>query len=192
MEHELHCPWVFWQEGSYEGPRPSTETTADEWVSRLAKIVEFATVEAFWRFFQNFAQEGDPGVSYNVFRKSIKPLWEDAANANGGGRWYFSLARPSVTTTTSKATEFRDKVHETWMYLILSVIGNAIDPADIVCGVILSFRRREMRYMVWTKKSNDTTLLALGRAIKKNLRHCPRMTYRKHADRRRTGAALYC
>ena len=72
------------------------------------------------------------------------------------------------------------------------LISNANDPADIVCGVIISFRRREMRYMVWTRKSNDTTLLALGRAIKKNLRHCPRMTYRKHADRRRTGAALYC
>jgi translation initiation factor 4E len=38
------------------------------------------------------ASELKPGTDYSLFKKGIRPMWEDVANKNGG-RWLVSLEK---------------------------------------------------------------------------------------------------
>ncbi len=189
--HPLADRWVLWKEGANDaGGRSSTGmSTADEWKRRLAQIIDVDTVETFWRVFNHLERVDalPPGVSYNFFRESVQPLWEDPANADGGGRWYFRIERPPKFTKA-----FGDQVHQTWLCVLMSLIGNKLDFSGLICGAVSSSRPREMRFMVWVRKGSSEQLLRLGTMLKKNLPFVDKMTYRVHTDRRRTGTALYC
>lgn len=188
LQHLLYTVWGLWREGGDQ--RPSVDTTADEWCTRLTLIVNLSSVEDFWRLFNNF----DPlidipiGVSLNFFKQDIKPLWEDPAN-NGGGRWYFNLEKPRHLADLD---EYNSKIQETWLYILLSLIGNTIDIHNLICGAVVSIRARETRFMIWTRKSDVSNIMELGKSLKQNLKHCTRLSYRKHSDRRRTNKAIYC
>ena len=188
LKHPLYTVWGLWREGGDQ--RPSIDTTADEWCTRLTLIVNLSSVEDFWRLFNNF----DPlnvipiGVSLNFFKQDIKPLWEDPAN-DGGGRWYFNLEKPRHPADLD---EYNSQAQETWLYILLSLIGNTIDRHDLICGAVVSIRARETRFMIWTRKSEVSRIIELGKLLKRNLKHCTRLSYRKHSDRRRTNKAIYC
>lgn len=66
--HLLHTIWILWREG---GNRPSAETTADEWCTRLTLVTQLNSVEGFWRLFNNFGLLSDfpIGMSLNFFKK---------------------------------------------------------------------------------------------------------------------------
>ena len=181
--HLLRTIWILWREG---GNRPSAETTADEWCTRLTLVAQLTSVEGFWRLFNNFELLSDfpIGMSLNFFKKDVKPLWEDPAN-EGGGRWYFGLEK-------SRLTQYNIQIQETWIYILLSLIGNTIDAHNLICGAVVSVRERETRFMIWTRKGEVSQIMDIGKALKKNLRYCTRLSYRKHSDRRRTTKALYC
>ena len=181
--HLLHTIWILWREG---GNRPSAETTADEWCTRLTLVTQLNSVEGFWRLFNNFELLSDfpIGMSLNFFKKDVKPLWEDPAN-DGGGRWYFGLEK-------SRLAQYNIQIQETWIYILLSLIGNTIDAHNLICGAVVSVRERETRFMIWTRKGEPTEIKHLGNLLKRNFKHCSRMSYRKHTDRRRTSKALYC
>ena len=188
QKHLLHAIWILWREGGNN--RPSAETTADEWCTRLTFVTKLTSVEEFWRFFNNF--EPLPtipiGMSLNFFQKDIKPLWEDPAN-DKGGRWYFGIEKSRIS---SKFVQYNLQIQETWLYIILSLIGNTIDADNLICGAVVSIRKQETRFMIWTRKGKLSQIMDIGKALKKNLKYCSRMSYRKHSDRRRTTKALYC
>ena len=183
-KHLLHTIWILWREGGNN--RPSAETTADEWCTRLTFVAKLTSVEGFWRLFNHFELLSDIpiGMSLNFFKKDIKPLWEDPAN-NEGGRWYFGIEK-------SRLAQYNSQIQDTWIYILLSLIGNTIDPHHLICGAVVSVRERETRFMIWTRKGELSQIMNIGKALKKNLRHCARLSYRKHSDRRRTTKALYC
>ena len=89
-------------------------------------------------------------------------------------------------------TQYNFKIQETWLYIILSLIGNTIDPANLICGAVVSIRARETRFMIWTRKGERSRIMEIGKLLEKNLKYCNRLSYRKHSDRRRTTKALYC
>ncbi len=188
LKHPLYTVWGLWREGGDQ--RPSIDTTADEWCTRLTLIVNLSSVEDFWRLFNNFDPLNDIpiGVSLNFFKQDIKPLWEDPAN-DGGGRWYFNLEKPRHPADLD---EYNSQAQETWLYILLSLIGNTIDRHDLICGAVVSIRARETRFMIWTRKSEVSRIIELGKLLKRNLKHCTRLSYRKHSDRRRTNKAIYC
>jgi len=188
LQHLLCTVWVLWREGGAQ--RPSVGTTADEWCTRLTLVVKLDSVEGFWRLFNNFEPLSDIpiGVSLNFFKQDVKPLWEDPAN-NGGGRWSFNLEKSRYST---ELNQYNSKIQETWLYILLSLSGNTIDPHNLICGAVVSIRTRETRFVVWTRKGEPTEIMDLGNLLKRNFKHCSRMSYRKHTDRRRTSKALYC
>jgi len=188
LQHLLYTVWILWREGGNK--RPSVGTTADEWCTRLTLVVKLSSVEGFWRLFNNFEPLSDIpiGVSLNFFKQNIKPLWEDPAN-DEGGRWYFNLEKSRYTTELS---QYNSKIQETWLYILLTLIGNTIDSHNLICGAVVSVRARETRFMIWTRKGDNSKIMELGQSLKKNLKHCTRLSYRKHSDRRRTSKALYC
>ena len=127
-------------------------------------------------------------MSLNFFKKNIKQLWEDSAN-DGGGRWYFRLEK---SRHPAECAQYNSQIQETWLYIILSLIGNTIDTDNLICGAVVSIRIRETRFMIWTRKGELLQIMDIGNALKKNLKYCTRLSYRKHSDRRRTTKALYC
>ena len=188
LQHLLYTIWILWREGGNQ--RPSVDTTADEWCTRLTLVVKLSSVEDFWRLFNNFDSLANIpiGVSLNFFKQDIKPLWEDPAN-DEGGRWYFTLEKSRSPTALD---EYNSKIQETWLYILLSLIGNTIDIHNLICGAVVSIRARETRFMIWTRKGDISKIMELGKSLKRNLKHCTRLSYRKHSDRRRTNKALYC
>lgn len=79
---------------------------------------------------------------YHLFKKGIRPEWEDPQNKHGG-KWYY---------------HFRDKraapIDNLWLHVMLAAIGETLerDPSDgEVMGVVVNVRKGFYRIGLWTK-----------------------------------------
>ena len=80
------CSWVLWFDaGQYAHKNQKKEMS---WEDSLQKIYTIETVEDFWAVINNIvnAQDIPPGSNYYMFKKGIKPAWEDTRNKEGG-KW---------------------------------------------------------------------------------------------------------
>merc|ERR1712194_627098 len=101
----------------------------------MAKLCEFATIEDFWRLWNNIPKPSaifydgrtkkkfkDRTVeSFSLFKKGVKPEWEDAANRTGA-EWFCRKTFPMP------------QLDSFWQDLVLGMVGETIDPADEICG----------------------------------------------------------
>lgn len=92
--HFLESEWVMWE---HRAPDKNSKSYEDN----MAKLCEFATVEDFWRLWNNIPKPSqifydgrskkkfkDRTVeSFSLFKKNVKPEWEDAANRTGA-EWF--------------------------------------------------------------------------------------------------------
>jgi translation initiation factor 4E len=121
----------------------------------------------------DLAQKSD----YHLFKKGIRPEWEDPQNKHGG-KWSFS---------------FKDKkqvnIDALWLHVMLAAIGETLeDEGDgEVMGVVVNVRRGFYRIGLWTRtvgmpdrkgganangKTNEQskeTLLKIGKRFKEAL-----------------------
>ncbi|GAA6059069.1 hypothetical protein JCM10212_002040 [Sporobolomyces blumeae] len=143
----------------------------EEWEEAVVKLGGFSSIESLHPFlahlvppsalpaslhssytlFQPNASEPAPApvnviCDYNIFRSSIAPAWEDAANV-GGGRWVLRL-RKGVA----------DRVWEEVVYALVGErIGGEDERAgDKINGVVLSVRKDEDILSLWVAPSNRT------------------------------------
>ena len=58
----------------------------------LHEVYSFNTIEDFWRMFHNIysVEEIMPNTDYMLFKKGIRPEWEDPHN-KAGGKWVVTL-----------------------------------------------------------------------------------------------------
>lgn len=100
--HPLHTQWTLWFD--YAAKR----TSASSWYANLKAIYTVESVEKFWGVFNNIVRGSDlpHGSNYHMFRRGVKPAWEDAANKRGG-KW--NLNFPSA---------MRDSLDEKWLYTV--------------------------------------------------------------------------
>lgn len=82
-KHPLRNQWTLWY---LDNDRNKS------WEEKQNEISTFDTVEDFWNLYNmiKYASELQPGNDYSLFKNNIRPMWEDAANANGG-RWTLSM-----------------------------------------------------------------------------------------------------
>ncbi|GAA5926958.1 eukaryotic translation initiation factor 4E [Sporobolomyces koalae] len=144
----------------------------EEWEEGVVKLGGFSSIESLHPFlahlvppsalpsslhtsFSIFSPEStEPApqpvnviCDYNIFRSSIAPAWEDAANV-GGGRWVLRL-RKGVA----------DRV---WEETVYALVGERIGDdenervGEKVNGVVLSVRKDEDILSVWVAPSNRT------------------------------------
>eukprot|EP00327_Prymnesium_parvum_P008521 CAMPEP_0182818768 /NCGR_PEP_ID=MMETSP0006_2-20121128/12208_1 /TAXON_ID=97485 /ORGANISM="Prymnesium parvum, Strain Texoma1" /LENGTH=193 /DNA_ID=CAMNT_0024945271 /DNA_START=206 /DNA_END=784 /DNA_ORIENTATION=+ len=152
--HFLETEWVLWE---HRAPDKSSKSYEDN----MEKLVEFATVEDFWNAWNHIPPPS--GIfydgktkkrfsnriveSFSLFKKGIKPEWEDPAN-RAGAEWF--CRRPF---TPAQLDEF-------WLNLALGVIGETIDPADEICGARLVDKSSNARCMyrleLWFRKKDET------------------------------------
>ena len=86
-------------------------------------------------------------ANYYLFKRGIRPAWEDEANADGG-KW-------SVQFPREKA---RDRIDRYWLDTMLAAIGETLetdmsdDPTnDLITGAIISTRPNFFRLAIWTR-----------------------------------------
>ena len=130
-EHPIKSTWVVWY-------RPPTSKYSDYEKSTIP-LVSFSTVEAFWSVYTHLKRPSTlPSVSdYHIFRKGIRPVWEDEENKRGG-KWIIRLKKGVA-----------DRY---WEDLLLIIVGDQFAEAgEEVCGAVLSVRSGEDVLSVWTR-----------------------------------------
>jgi translation initiation factor 4E len=130
-EHPLKYTWVVWY-------RPPTSKYSDYEKSTIA-LVSFSTVEAFWSVYSHLKRPSSlPSVSdYHIFKKGIRPVWEDQENRRGG--------KFIVRLKKGVADRY-------WEDLLLAIAGDQFAEAgEEVCGAVLSVRGGEDVLSVWTR-----------------------------------------
>jgi len=154
----------------------------ENYESNLQRIGTFGTVEDFWRLFNNVRKPGSLEVNANLhlFKKDIKPMWEDPINEKGG-KW----------TLTLKPTE-KSSLDQYWESLVLAMVGETLDPGDEVCGAVISRRTKQDRIALWNKNAGDRSLvITLGKKMKEMLAVPEKLKieYSLHMDALKSGAS---
>lgn len=130
-EHPLKSTWVIWY-------RPPTPKYSD-YEKSTVPLASISSVENFWTVYSHLKRPSLlPTVSdYHIFRKGVRPVWEDEANKRGG-KWVVRLKKGVA-----------DRY---WEDLLLAIIGDQFaEASDEVCGAVLSVRSGEDVLNVWTR-----------------------------------------
>jgi len=161
MLHPLENEWSFWYDKRQNASK-RTRGEKDQYESNLVVVGTFATVEDFWRYYNHMAKPSQlaNNANYHLFKKDIKPMWEDKANSNGG-KWIINL----------KPTQ-RDLLDIYWENVVLSLIGETLDGGNEITGAVCSRRKTADRIAIWNRTRNDEAfILSLGNGLKKNYRN---------------------
>ncbi|KAL3478380.1 translation initiation factor eIF 4e-like domain-containing protein [Aspergillus californicus] len=130
-EHPLRSTWIIWY-------RPPTPKYSD-YEKSTAPLASISSVESFWAIYSHLKHPSLlPTVSdYHIFKKGIRPVWEDEANKKGG-KWIMRLKKGVA-----------DRY---WEDLLLAMVGDQFaEASDEVCGAVLSVRSGEDVLSVWTR-----------------------------------------
>jgi hypothetical protein len=118
--------WEFWHDRqdrkkSPEPGQPQSEESADAYEDRLVKLLDISDVKHFWELHNNFDVRTVLKLrdSVHLFKKGVKPLWEDPRNVHGGA-WTFRVPK-------EQAPEF-------WMHICLLAIGERLQEAVVEPG----------------------------------------------------------
>lgn len=173
-KHSLHNAWTLWydsksgkpgEKGNKEQNKEQQAHDNADWEKNLVTISTVTTVEEFW-IMQNHVKKPssiDLSANYHFFKAGVKPMWEDPTNS-GGGKW-------SLTLTTKEDLFRLDAI---WEDLLLSIIGEYLDPGNELVGCVLGKRRNNVRIAIWTKNKDDTDgNMKIGQNIRKELRLAP-------------------
>lgn len=125
--HKLPCEWQFWV----------SKVSTSEY--EIESIASFATIEDFWSIYLQFPQiEELRRGGLSLFKKGIRPAWEDPQNAGG---------------QTARLTALRI-TKESWEHLVLAVIGGSLEAKVTgapLCGISVAWtpRLNSLRAEIW-------------------------------------------
>ncbi|MCA6491375.1 MAG: hypothetical protein IM572_01760 [Chitinophagaceae bacterium] len=151
--------------------KKSKDKQLEEFEDNLKTIGTFSTAEEFWGIYQHMKRPNSlpRGCEFFLFKKGIKPMWEDTANI-GGGRFYISMKKSLVT-------------NKIWEDLQIAFILTDAE-LDAINGVVLNVRTSEVFMSVWTKRITDEQIAKIKEWIKDSLdlpnEQC--IEYKKHPN----------
>lgn len=127
----------------------------------LHEVYSFNTIEDFWSMYNNkySVEELMPNTDYMLFKKGIRPEWEDPQNRDGG-KWVVTLPIEE---------DMEKEVSEAWVMSLVSLVSGQLDPKDneIICGIVLSVREKHLRLSLWCSDSKaEQQLKLVGRKFK--------------------------
>ena len=132
---------------------------SEEYEAGLTVIGDFDTVETFCRYFNWLKSPSklEKNSNYHLFKKGIKPMWEDEANANGG-KWVLTM---------KNNPQLLDRC---WNWLAMALVGEDLDEGDEICGAVVSLRSKVDRIQLWTRSKDDVEKInGIGRKMVKLL-----------------------
>jgi hypothetical protein len=96
--------------------------------------------------------------SFSIFKKGIKPEWEDDAN-KGGGEWF---CRKRMDPT---------QLDEYWLNLVLGMIGETIDKGNEITGARIVDKSKQQiiyRMELWFRRKDMT----IANELKDKMQEC--------------------
>ncbi|EOO01451.1 putative translation initiation factor eif4e3 protein [Phaeoacremonium minimum UCRPA7] len=139
--HSLRNSWVFW----FRPPIPKSNGYI-AYEKTVHAVANCDTVEEFFAVYAHLKRPSTlPLVSdYHLFKKGIRPIWEDDENKKGG-KWIVRLKKGVA-----------DRY---WEDLILAIIGDQFGEAsEEVCGAVMSVRNGEDILSIWTRTDGGRVL----------------------------------
>jgi translation initiation factor 4E len=125
---DLESPWVLWQ-------NVSDESTAQSWGSDLVEVGEVASIPQFLYMLDEIKKAGVENLSsMRLFRKGVKPMWEDEANVNGG-RLIIDIPIFS-----------RTGIDTVWERTMAFCISNEVDG---ICGCVCTEKSPVYKISIW-------------------------------------------
>lgn len=161
--HPLERPWTMWfmnGDNKVKAHKPPIDGGL-EWNQGLIELYTFESVEDFWAVYNHIQLPAKLRLKndYMVFRKGVRPEWEDSTN-RGGGMW--KLILPSKMRATD--------LDRMWLETLLSMIGESYGQlGDLICGAYLQRRQKEDRIQLWTTSGNEEEIKAIGGILKQKL-----------------------
>ena len=150
-EVKLQNAWRFWHQKPQQG-----EVNWNQESDKMAILAEFDSVQQFWSIYNNLPPLSTLNyketfhLMKNVGPKSIKPVWEDPQNKNGG-EWFLKIAI--------------NDAQEVWLNLNLALIGEQFKDKDMgylgdeVCGLSASLRTGIILFQLWYKDSQNKDVI---------------------------------
>lgn len=135
----LHQPFTFW----FTFFKKSKDKQLEEFEDNLKEIAAFNTAEEFWGIYQHMKRPDalPRGCEFFLFKKGIRPLWEDMANV-GGGRFFLSMKKSTVT-------------NKVWEDLLIATVLLNTNEFHGINGVVLNVRTSEVIMSIWTKSITE-------------------------------------
>ncbi|KAJ8974357.1 hypothetical protein NQ317_001318 [Molorchus minor] len=146
IKHPLQNCWTLWY---YESDR------SQSWEKNQKEIASFQTVEDFWSLYNHIkpASELRQGSDYSLFKKGIRPMWEDDANKKGG-RWLLSLERK----------QRNNELDRYW----LDILVRLSEHSDELCGAVVNIRQKGDKIGIWTANAdNRGAVMEIGGKLKR-------------------------
>lgn len=139
-QHPLRNNWCFW----FRPPIPKNVSIPYE--DTVHGLAEVATAEQFWSVYGHLNRPStlSPVSDYHLFKKGVRPIWEDDENRKGG-KWIVRLKKGVA-----------DRY---WESLMLALVGDQFGEAgEEICGVVVSVRNGEDIISIWTGTSGGKVL----------------------------------
>ena len=173
-EHRIQNEYTFW----YHRRRGDKKNV--DYNESTKQVETFGTVEQFWAVYDHIVRPNDFKVTtdYHLFKKGIKPTWEDPAN-NSGGKWMVRLKK-------GLASRY-------WEELVLAIIGEQFDVGQEICGAVVSVRNSEDIISVWNKNSDNKEATNKIRDQMRRILKLPSfisVEYKKHVDAKADGSSF--
>jgi len=155
-KHPLQNTWTLWY---YKSDRNCS------WEENQRKVIDFSTVEDFWALYNHIeeASKLNPGCDYSLFKKGIKPMWEDKENRKGG-RWVINL---------DKKQRGDSNLSSFWQEVMFLLIGEAFgNNSKHVNGAVVNVRYKGDKIGVWLGDcdgSSQAIITEIGKLIKEKL-----------------------
>ncbi|RKF73173.1 Eukaryotic translation initiation factor 4E [Golovinomyces cichoracearum] len=139
--HILRHNWVVWF-------RPPTVKSNGyvQYEKTLHPVAGFGNVEDFLAVYRHLKRPSTlPPVSdYHLFKKGVRPVWEDDENRKGG-KWIVRLKKGLA-----------DRY---WEDLVFAIVGDQFtDASEEVCGAVLSVRNGEDILSIWARNDGGRVL----------------------------------
>jgi len=174
-KHPLESTWTFWY---YNDKRDKS------WEENLVELGDFSYAEDFWALVNHMelVSKARIGTDFLVFKRGVKPMWEDPRNKDGG-RWMIKL-------NTNERVD--DKCHKAWIDLLLTMIGNTVDCSGIT-GAVFNCRAKLDKLSIWLETSNhrrdEKYIMSVGQAFQSIVHDSANglnfplpLTFEAHAD----------
>ncbi|EOR03733.1 hypothetical protein E3P92_03358 [Wallemia ichthyophaga] len=148
VKHPLFNAWTLW----FDNPSKKS-SGAHNWLDDTKEVITFDSVEEFWGLYNNILPPTHlpQKANYYLFKRGIRPAWEDEANADGG-KWSVQFPRE----------KWRDRIDRLWLDTMLSAIGETLEgdlsedaTNDLITGVIISTRPNFFRLAIWTRQTTS-------------------------------------
>eukprot|EP00095_Tigriopus_kingsejongensis_P001720 maker-scaffold539_size142544-snap-gene-0.21 protein:Tk01720 transcript:maker-scaffold539_size142544-snap-gene-0.21-mRNA-1 annotation:"eukaryotic translation initiation factor 4e" len=153
IKHPLQNEWTLW---FFKNDR------ARSWEENQRPIITFTTVEDFWALYNHIerASRLQSGCDYSLFKKGIKPMWEDDNNKRGG-RWLINLDKKQRGHCLDNF----------WLEVMLCLIGETFgDDSQYVNGAVVSVRGKGDKIGMWMgDASKGESIRSVGKQVKDRL-----------------------